>query len=108
MTYTVLTLALFGLFGILLHNLVKLNSLNRQYDGKLNFARYLALERFSILISICVVIVGLLARAELKELEIAGNYLGFAYTTLGYMAQSLVTAASSRAEKMIKKLNDNP
>jgi hypothetical protein len=108
MTYTVLTLALLGLFGILIHNLMKLNSLNRKYDGHLNFGRYLALERFSILISVCVVAVALLVRSEIKELEIAGNYLGFAFVAIGYMAQSIVTAFGSKAEKMIDKLNDNP
>ena len=106
MNYTIITLAALGIFGIIIHNLVKLNKLNRENQGTLNFGKYLALERFTILLSICVVAVALIIRTEIKELEIAGKYLGFAFVAIGYTAQSIVTSYSSRAERFIKATNN--
>jgi len=99
MEYTTYTLAACGLFGILIHNLMKLNDLNRANDGNINFRKYLKLEVFSILISFCVVIIALIARNEIKQLHDIGNWLALAFTAIGYMAQSIVIKFAGRAQK---------
>lgn len=103
MEYTTLMLAALGLFGILLHNLVKLNELNRKNEGNLNLGSYFKLEVFSILISICVVAISLIAKAEIKQLEMAGQWLGLSFVAIGYMAQSIVVAIMGKAQKFIDK-----
>lgn len=106
MEYTTLVLFGLGFLGILIHNLIKLDSINRQSDGRINLAKYLALERFSILISICVVVVCLIARAEVKQLEAIGNWLGLAFVAIGYMAQSIVVAFMGKAQKYINSASE--
>lgn len=106
MEYTTLMLAALGLFGILLHNLVKLNELNRKNEGNLNLGSYFKLEVFSILISICVVAISLIAKAEIKQLEMAGQWLGLSFVAIGYMAQSIVVAFMGKAQKFIDKDKD--
>ena len=101
MDYTIVTLAALGLFGILIHNLVKLNSLNKANDGVLNFGKYIALEKFGIMLSVCVVAVALIVRTEVAQLERIGNWLGLAFVTLGYMAQSIVVTFMGKAQKFL-------
>lgn len=105
MDYTILTLGALGLFGILIHNLIKLNNLNRANNGVLNLGKYLSIEKFSIMISVCVVIVALIARTEIKQLESVGKWLGLAFVTLGYMAQSIVVTFMGKAQKMLDNQN---
>ena len=102
MNYTVLTLAGLGLFGILIHNLVKLNSLNREQKGEINIFKYWKIERFSIILSVCVVAVCLIVRSEVKQLESLGKWLGLAFVAIGYMAQSIVVSFSGRAQQFIE------
>lgn len=90
-----------GLFGILIHNLVKLNELNQKSNGNLNFKQYLQLERFAIAISICVVVVAVMIRSEIKQLEFAGKWLGLGFVAIGYMAQSIVVSIMGKAQKVI-------
>ena len=101
MNYTPLILGVLGLFGILIHNLVKLNSINRKAKGNLNFGEYLKIEMFSILISVCVVIVALLAQQEIKQLQAVSQYFGLSFVAIGYMAQSLVIQFIGKAQKFI-------
>ena len=108
MEYTTLTLAACGLFGILIHNLMKLNDINRANDGNINFKKYLNLEIYSILISFCVVIVALIARNEVRQLREIGNWLALAFTAIGYMAQSIVIKFAGRAQKYMDNQNDKP
>ena len=105
MDYTILTLGALGLFGILIHNLIKLNNLNRANNGVLNLGKYLAIEKYSILISVCVVAVALIARTEIKQLESVGKWLGLAFVTLGYMAQSIVVTFMGKAQKILDNQN---
>lgn len=102
MNYTTVTLAVLGLFGIVIHNLVKLNSLNRENKGEINIFKYWKLERFSIILSVCVVAVCLIARQEVKQLESVGKWLGLAFVAIGYMAQSIVVSFSGKAQKFIE------
>lgn len=101
MDYTLFTLAALGLFGILIHNLVKLNSINREAKGEINLFQYFKIERFSLLLSICVVAVCLIVRTEVKQLELIGNWLGLAFVAIGYMAQSIVVSFSNKAQKYL-------
>jgi len=105
MDYTNLTLGGLGLFGIIIHNLVKLNSLNRANNGILNLGKYWALEKFTILISVCVVAVALIARNEIDKLANVGDWLGLAFVTLGYMAQSIVVTFMGKAQKYLDNQN---
>ena len=108
MDYTIVTLSALGLFGILIHNLVKLNTLNREQKGEINIFKYWKLERFSIILSVCVVSVCLIVRTEVKQLESIGKWLGLAFVAIGYMAQSIVVSFSGRAQRFIEsKANDD-
>ena len=40
MEYTNIVLGLLGTLGILSHNLMKMNSLNRQMEGNINLVKY--------------------------------------------------------------------
>ncbi len=102
MDYTNLTLAGLGIVGILLHNLIKLNDINRANDGNVNIWKYWRLERFSILISVIVVGACLVARAEIKHLEQVGKWLGLSFIAIGYMAQSIVVKFMGRAQKYVE------
>ena len=102
MDYTTVTLFGLGLLGILIHNLKKMNDINKRNKGNLNFKEYLGLEMFSILLSVCLVIVALIAQQEIKQLESIGKWLGLSFVALGYMAQSIVISFAGRAENFLK------
>jgi len=93
-----------GLFGILVHNLIKLNTINKKQKGNTNLGEYWQMERFAILISICVVVVALIAQHEIKQLSQVGKYMILSFFAIGYMAQSIVVSYMGRAENF---LNDN-
>lgn len=101
MNYTVVTLGALGVMGIILHNLIKLNDINRANDGNINILKYWRLERFTIMISFIVVIVALIARTEIKALEQVGKWLGLAFVAIGYMAQSIVVKFMGKAQKYV-------
>ena len=101
MDYTQLTLFGMGMLGILTHNLIKMDSINRKSKGELNFTHYLRIERFSILISVCVVGIALVAKHEIKQLESVGKILGLAFVAIGYMAQSILVSYMGRAENFL-------
>lgn len=107
MDYTLLTLSLLGLLGIMIHNLIKLNEINRKNEGTVNLIKYWKLERFSIALSVCVIVVALIARTEIKQLERVGNWLGLAFVATGYMAQSIVVSFGNRAQKYLDKQVEN-
>ena len=95
------------MLGVLIHNFVKLDGINRKADGKVNLLKYLSIERFSILISICVIVVLLLVKEEIKQLENAGNLLGLGFVTAGYMAQSIVVSFMGKAQKYVDTKKDD-
>lgn len=102
MQYNLLILIAFGLGGILIHNLVKLDKINRKEGGKVNLWKYWNFERFTILLSIIVVSLGAAISDEIKQLHEAGKWMGLGFISLGYMAQSIVVTFMGRAEKRIK------
>lgn len=103
MDYTTFILAGLGALGILIHNLKNLNTLNRKSTGHLQLGEYLKLEIYSILLSICVVVVALIAQQEIKQLEAVGKWLGLSFVAIGYMAQSIVVTYLGKAEDFINK-----
>lgn len=107
MNYTNLVLFGLGMLGILIHNLIKLDGINRANAGTVKLGKYFALEKYSIFISLCVVGVCLLARNEITQLEKVGQWLGLAFVTAGYMAQSLVVTFMGRTQKYLDKSNEN-
>jgi hypothetical protein len=103
MEYTNLILFALGVFGIIIHNLMKIDSVNKQTNGGFKFWPFIKLEWSSIVLSLCVVIVAVMIKTEVKELEVAGKWLGLSFVTLGYMAQSIVYKFGSKAEKKIQE-----
>ena len=102
MNYTLSVLMAAGLAGVLLHNLVKMNDLNRQQNGNFNYKQYFAIEKFSIIISVIVVGVCSYFSQEVKELANAGKWLGLGMVGLGYLAQSLLIKFMGNAQKKIE------
>lgn len=102
MEYTNLILFALGIFGILIHNLMKIDGVNRRQNGNFNFWPFIRLEWPSIFLSICVVVVAMIAKQEVKQLDKVGGYLGLAFVAIGYMAQSIVYHFLGRAEKKLK------
>lgn len=108
MEYTNLLLMALGGVGIALHNLIKLNDINKANDGNVNLLKYWKLERFSILISIIVVSGALIAKSEIAQLEQVGKFLGLAFVAIGYMAQSIVVKFMGKAQKFVDNQTDKP
>ena len=101
MNYTPLILFALGAFGILMHNLIKMDELNRKANGDFKFGQYLSIEKFSIMLSVCVVIVCIMISREIKQLADLGKWLGLSFVAVGYMAQSLLVKVMGRAERVI-------
>jgi len=107
MNYTDAKLMLFGMLGIILHNLVQLNKINRSSKGKVNGSRvkiieYIKAEIYSIIICILSVYVAILAKHEIKQLEAVSSWLGLAFVSIGYMGQSLLITFMGKVEDKIK------
>ena len=99
MNYNDLVLFGFGLIGILIHNLTKINELKKQ--GKFNATAYFGMEWASISISLLIVFAAIMGKHEVAQLEQAGKWLGLAFTTIGYMGQSLFVKLMGKANKAL-------
>lgn len=113
-TYSTFILCFLGMIGIVLHNLVKIDSLNRKGQGSINLRQYFLVEWVTILISVIVVCLGaFFLQKELKQyFEMFTKYVGIGFLFFGYFAQSLLVKAAGKGEKYIDELNkpdtDNP
>ena len=107
MNYTNFVLFALGILGVLLHNLIELNKVNRSRSGGFKFLEYFKIEQFTIYISVVVVIVALLVKQEITQLEHVGKWLGLAFLAIGYMGQSLLIFTMGKASKVIEPKNDN-
>ena len=105
--YTNLALFGLGMLGIVLHNLVQLNKINRSQNGNVNLVQYLKLEVYSILINVVILFCALIAKHEIKQLEQAGKWLGLSFVTIGYMGQSLLILVMGKADKTINRTPDD-
>lgn len=103
MNYNNLMLLALGLLGILAHNFMKMNDINRSSNGDFKLGQYLKIERFSIYVSIIVVIVCLIAKTEITQLEKVGKWLGLSFVAIGYMGQSIIVRYMGKAEKQLDK-----
>lgn len=101
MTYTNLLLFALGLLGIIIHNLKNMNTINKASKGNINIWQYFKIEVYAILLSICLVIVCVIAKTEIKQLEFAGKWLGIGYVAIGFMAQSVVISFAGKSQKII-------
>lgn len=107
MNYTHLLLGTLGLLGVLLHNLIEMNKVNKASGGNINIKQYLKMEIFSILISIFVVVVSVIVSQEIKQLEQVGNWLGLGFFSIGYMGQSILIFAMGKASSMVGNVTDS-
>lgn len=105
--YTPLILFILGMLGVVLHNLIQLDKINRENEGNISWIKYLKLERFSILISIIVVTLAVICSQEISKLSLVGNWLGLGFIALGYMAQSLLIFFMKKASQKIENKEDN-
>ena len=105
MDYSNLALFAFGLGGILCHNLMKLSQLNKEKAGNIVLTQYLNLEKYNIALSLCVVLLGILSKSEIKQLDKLGSLLGLTFVTLGYMAQSIIITYMGKAQKFLDNQN---
>jgi hypothetical protein len=101
--YTSLMLVFLGMCGVFLHNLVKMDSLNRKAQGNFKLYQYLMIEKFSIIISMIVVLVCTMISHEVKVLNIAGKWMGPSFLAMGYLAQSLLIRFMGAADKAISQ-----
>jgi hypothetical protein len=102
MNYTILFLFAVGCVGVLLHNLVKIDDINKNpHLGNFNIGKYWGREWASILISVIVVAVAAFLQEEIKQLHQAGKWLGLGFVALGYMAQSVLIKIMGKAQKAI-------
>ena len=102
MSYTTLILFAVGCVGVLLHNLVKIDEINKNPKlGNFNLGTYWGREWASVLISVIFVAVCAFLQEEIKQLHEAGNWLGFGFLALGYMAQSVLIKLMGKAQKAI-------
>lgn len=101
MDYASLTLYALGLLGVLSHSFVELNKINKATGGNASILHYLKMEKFSLLISLIVVGVCLIAKQEVKQLEYVSDWLGLAFVAIGYMGQSLLIWGMGKATKQI-------
>lgn len=101
MNYTNFVLFMLGMLGILMHNFMKMDSINKQYEGGFKLIKYIAIERFSILLSICVVVCAIIVKSEVKKLDMVGEYIGIGFIAIGYMAQSILTKYMGKVDNHI-------
>jgi len=104
--YTQATLLAFGIAGILLHNLIKMDTLNKKEGVSFSFWKYLKMERFSILIALIIVAVAVVGSQEVRQLQLVGKWLGFGFLAIGYMGQSILIKYMGKASKAIRS-DDN-
>lgn len=111
MTYTPFILCACALLGVISHHLVKLDSLNRQNNGKINFGQYFMIERFTLALSLIVSFGSafLLNHEIAYYLENLGfiKYFGGMFVFLGYSAQSLLVKFIGRTNKVIVEQQKN-
>jgi small-conductance mechanosensitive channel len=101
MTYTNLLLFALGLLGIIIHNLKNMNTINKASKGNINIWQYFKIEVYAILLSVCLVVVSIIVKSEIKQLEFAGQWLGIGYVAIGFMAQSIVISFAGKSQKII-------
>lgn len=101
MQYTNLMLLGFGILGMLLYILRKVKKINDASVGNFNFGHFLKLEWPSILSSLIVIIICIIAKTEVARLEAVSEYLGLGFVFIGYGGQSWIYSYLGKAEKKL-------
>jgi len=107
MNYTNFVLYALGMLGVLLHNLIELNKVNRSRSGNFKLLEYFKIEQFTVYISMIVVAVALIIKQEITQLAHVGKWLGLAFVAIGYMGQSLLIFTMGKASKIIEPKKEN-
>lgn len=63
------------------------------------------MEMFSIAISLIVCVVAVVISQEIKQIAVAGKWLGLAFMAIGYMGQSLLIFVMGKANKVVNAEN---
>jgi hypothetical protein len=92
-----------GLLGIVAHNLIEMNKLNKLKGNDFSFMSYIKKEYLSMLVSVVVVVIALLIKNEIKQLDKVSDWLGLSFVTIGYMGQSILIFFMGKAQKEIKE-----
>jgi galactitol-specific phosphotransferase system IIC component len=101
MNYTNLTLLLLGIAGIITHILVDINNINHNPNTTTTILKYFKTEWASMVLSLILVGVAIFLKTEIIELENAGKWIGIGIFGLGYMANSILTSFTNKAQKFI-------
>lgn len=105
MNYNDLTLFGFGLGGVLIHNLTKIQELKKK--GEFTASQYFSAEWPSMSISMTIVALSIMGKHEVAQLEQAGKWLGLAFVAMGYMGQSLFVKMMRFLQKKVDPKDDN-
>jgi hypothetical protein len=112
MNYTPIAYFIISVFGVLTHNLVEMNKLNRAQQGNFSLKDYIKMERFSILISLVMAGLSSFASTEIKELDLIKKYNLFAFGSciffflMGFFGQSILIFMTGKANKLVNKENE--
>lgn len=103
MEYSNYMLFAISLGGVLLHNLIKIQKLNKEAEGNFNGRKFFKLEWPTIAISVGVCIISLMIKNDIAKLDAVSKYLGVGFFAIGFMSQSILYTVMSKAEKFVKK-----
>jgi len=98
-------LFLMGFAGVVLHLLMKMDDVNKQSPGKINFKSFLVMEWIPTLISIIVVSVLIPFSQKIATIQQIGDWAGLAYIAIGYMGQSILYKFMKKADKLTDTLS---
>lgn len=101
MEYKDITLFALGCLGIFIHLLMKINDINRQRKGNWKFRAFIKLEWPTVLLSIAVVGVLVMAKKELMNIEEIQGKFRLLAVAVGYMADSVVYFFAGKARKIM-------
>lgn len=94
-------LATMGFLGVLAQAFKKMNELNRRNNGDFSFNQYLKIERFSLGMSLIVVVASVLFIYMVPELQKAGKWLVGGQFSIGWFGQSGLEFLMGQAKKHI-------
>lgn len=92
-----------GSLGIMVHTLMKINTINRRKKGKIKLKKFFAVEWPSIWISVSFLIVAIIAREEIKQLKLIGNALLLGFFCIGLAGQCIAYYLSNRIQRGLEK-----
>jgi hypothetical protein len=99
MNYNDLILLGCGVGGVLVHNLMKIQDLKKA--NKFIGRTYFGMEWPSIATSVIIVLIALVCKHQIAELENAGKWLAASFATIGYSGQSIFLKFIGRANKIM-------